>query len=331
MKKIVSYLILLCTLAAAFSCGSSDRKVLLPNVSGKAGEVLVIMDKDNWEGNLGNAARELLTRDCPGLPNKEPMYSLVNVAPAAFGDLFKIHRNIVFFNINPQGRQEGIIYRNDVWAKPQCLIQVNATTAESATELLLKEGETVIADLEQAERNRVIANTLLYENKTLAPIVSEMVGGKVHFPNGYRLKMQTDDFLWFADDKQYTYQDILVYKYPALPKDNFTVENIVAKRNEILKANVPGMFDNTYMTTSDYISPQVKFLKYNGIEFVETRGLWEVYGDYMGGPFVSHSFFSKDGKDIIVLDAFVYSPRFDKRLYMRQVESLLYSFEWDEK
>ena len=51
----------------------------------------------------------------------------------------------------------------------------------------------------------------------------------------------------------------------------------------------------------------------------------------MGGPFVSHSFFSKDGKDIIVLDAFVYSPRFDKRLYMRQVESLLYSFEWDEK
>ncbi len=329
MKRIASYLILLAAAVSALSCGSSDRKVLLPNVSGKAGEVLVIMDKDNWEGNLGNAARELLTMDCPGLPNKEPMYSLVNVAPSAFGDLFKIHRNIVYFNIDPQGAEEGIVYRNDVWARPQCLIQVNAATAESATELVRSQGETVIAALEQAERNRVIANTLLYENKTLAPIVSEMVGGKLHFPTGYRLKMKTDSFLWFADDKQYTYQDILVYKYPALPADNFTLENIVAKRNEILKANVPGMFDNTYMTTSDYIVPQVRFLKYGGLDFAETRGLWEVYGDYMGGPFVSHSFFSKDGSEVIVLDAFVYSPRFDKRLYMRQVESILYSFEWD--
>lgn len=39
------------------------------------------------------------------------------------------------------------------------------------------------------------------------------------------------------------------------------------------------------------------------------------------------------GKDIIVLEAFVFAPRYDKRQYLRQVESLLYSFEWkkDEK
>ena len=53
--------------------------------------------------------------------------------------------------------------------------------------------------------------------------------------------------------------------------------------------------------------------------------------DYMGGPFVSHSFYSKDGKDIIVLEAFVFAPRYDKRQYLRQVESLLYSFEWDSE
>ena len=58
------------------------------------------------------------------------------------------------------------------------------------------------------------------------------------------------------------------------------------------------------------------------------RGYWEVYGDYMGGPFVSHSFYSRDGKSIITLDSFVYAPKYDKRHYLRQVEALLYSFEW---
>ena len=48
----------------------------------------------------------------------------------------------------------------------------------------------------------------------------------------------------------------------------------------------------------------------------------------MGGPFVSHTFYSPDGKDLIVLEAFVHAPRFDKRQYLRQVESILSSFEW---
>ena len=51
----------------------------------------------------------------------------------------------------------------------------------------------------------------------------------------------------------------------------------------------------------------------------------------MGGPFVSHSFYSPDGEDIIVAEAFVYAPRYDKRQYLRQVESLLYSWEWVDK
>ena len=41
-------------------------------------------------------------------------------------------------------------------------------------------------------------------------------------------------------------------------------------------------------------------------------------------------FYSKDGKEIIVLEAWVYAAKYDKRQYLRQVESLLYSFEWDK-
>lgn len=50
-------------LIGAVSCGN-NAKVLLPNVSGKAGEVIIVVGKDNWEGNLGNEIGSLLARDC---------------------------------------------------------------------------------------------------------------------------------------------------------------------------------------------------------------------------------------------------------------------------
>lgn len=316
---------------ALVSCGHSG-KTLLPNVSGKAGEVIVVLDKSEWEGNLGVAVRDLLASDCPWLAQKEPLYSLINVIPSGFVDMFKVHRNIVFFQIDPQAKKEGVILRNDVWASPQCVIQVSAFDSESALALVNENADVIVNALEQAERDRVINNTLLYEEKSIAPQVKEIMGGSPHFPSGYKLLKKTDNFVWIADEKQYTTQGVLIYKYPATAgSEEFSVDNIIAHRNEILKDNVPGMFENTYMTTTEYVMPTVSFVKYKDREFAQTRGFWEVYNDYMGGPFVSHSFYSKDGKDVIVLDAFVYAPKYDKRQYLRQVESLLYSFEWSEE
>jgi len=329
MKKIIT-LIALATVLTVSCKNSGKNNAVLPNVSGKAGEVLVVLDKADWEGNLGNEIRSSLGALAPFLPQDEPLFTMVNIVPSGFSTMFKVHRNILYFNIDPQIGKSGILYKENVWAYPQCVMQINGANADSAITIFKKNSSMIIGNLEQAERNRIIANTMKYEERNLAPQVAQIAGGELHFPDGYKLKKKTADFLWVADEKQYTNQGVFVYKYPALKSDNFTEKNIIGKRNEILKANVPGMFDNTYMTTSTYQTPSITFLKYNGIQFAETRGFWEVYNDYMGGPFVSHSFYSKDGKDIIVLEAFVYAPKYDKRQYLRQVESLLYSFNWTD-
>jgi hypothetical protein len=48
----------------------------------------------------------------------------------------------------------------------------------------------------------------------------------------------------------------------------------------------------------------------------------------MGGPFISHSFTDPTGEYVVVVEAFVYNPRADKRNHLRQLEAVLYSFEW---
>lgn len=323
MKRFLPFLAAMCLLAAC-----KGGAPLLPSVSGKAGEVLVVMEKAQWDDALGAATRELLATECPYLAISEPLYTLVNIAPGAFGDLFKVHRNIVLFNLSPAVDSTCVYYRKDMWAQPQCVVQLNAPDGDAALALLSEAGENILGAIEQAERDRVIRNTLLYEEASIYAAVAPVFGGSPHFPSGYKLRKLTDDFAWIADDKQHTMQDVLIYRYPSSGEGDFDKEAILRHRNEMARANVPGMYDNTWMTTSESFPVTVSYLSYRGRKFVQTRGYWEVENDYMGGPFVSHSFYSPDGKFIIVAEAFVYSPKYDKRQYLRQVESLLYSWEW---
>ena len=319
-----------CVLSLA-GCKQGNKKNLLPNVSGKAGEVLVIIEREQWEGNLGVAIRETLAMDTPYLAQREPLFSVSNVPPGSFNNMFKMHRNLLIVNINPQNQTNGVQYQYNIWAQPQAVVQLNAADADQALELFDEAAPIVSEFFEQSERDRIITNCKLYEETALREPVQRVTGGIIHFPSGYRCRKITDDFAWIADEKQYVQQYVMVYRYPVPAQgDVFSLENIISKRNEIMKDNVPGMFDGSYMTTSTAQEPTTRSLRFKGRSFMETRGFWEVHGDFMGGPFVSHSFYSPDGKDIIVLEAFVFAPRYDKRQYLRQVESLLYSFEWDE-
>lgn len=331
MRRIVKYIIVAVAAAAAL-CSCNEKKArhaLLPNISGKAGEVIVVIDKANWEGIAGNALRDSLACETPYLPQREPLFSLVNVPQSAFTSMFQVHRNIIMMNISPSVTEPGVVYRKDVWARPQTVININAPDAETAVALIEKNSADIVATIEQAERDRIIANTKKYEELKLASVVTAMAGGSPHFPSGYKLKKRTNDFIWIDYSIQYVTQGIFVYKYPVTEgEDMMDLDNILAHTNEILMNNVPGMFENTYMTTSSFLRPSIEYKRYKGIEFAEIRGFWEVVNDFMGGPFISHAFYSKDGKEVIVLQAFVYAPKYDKRQYLRQVESIIYSFEW---
>lgn len=334
MKRFLKYLAVALAAAIALTSCSEEkkRKALLPNISGKAGEIIVVIDKGDWEGTVGNVLRDSLAKETPFLPQREPLFGLVNVPQNAFSHMFQIHRNIIVVNIENTVTEPGVVIRKDVWATPQTVIYINAADKESAVKLIEENSELICVTVEQAERDRIIRNIKKYEELKLAPVVTEMVGGSPHFPSGYKLKKRTSDFIWIEYAIQDVTQGILIYKYPVVEGEQMlSLDNILENSNEMLKNNVPGMFENTYMTTSTAARPGIEYKRYKGLDFAEIRGFWEVYNDYMGGPFVSHAFYSQDGQEVIVLQAFVYAPKYDKRQYLRQVESVIYSFEWANK
>ncbi len=333
MKRFFKYaLAIAAAVLALASCNRQKaQKALLPNISGKAGEVIIVIDKGAWEGAVGNTLRDTLAADCPFLPQAEPLYTLVNVAPSGFNNMFKVHRNIVLMNINSNVVEPGVVFRQDVWAAPQCVIGVNAPNSETAIALIKENSRKILATLEQAERDRVIANAKKFEERAVIPALRELLGGMPHFPSGYQIKARNSEFIWVTYAPQHVQQSVLTFKYPVVEgEEMMSRESLITNINAMLERNVPGMFDNTYMMIAPAVAPSVTYMKYKGHDFAEIRGLWDVHNDYMGGPFVAHAFYSQDGKEIIVLLAFVYAPKYDKRHYLRQIESILYSFEWAE-
>lgn len=315
---------------ALASCGNSDDSAYMKTVNGKAGEVIVILDKTNWDSEVGTSVRDVLGKDYPMLPQREPSFTLININENAFSDLFKGHRNILYFNISDKVAENGVFVKRNVWAQPQIVITVDARDARTADSLVKADGEVIFSAIDQIEKERIARSSKKFEESSIRSVVAERFGGSPYFPKGYSIKKVADGFIWISSEKTYINQGILIYTLPFDGVQFPSLETVIAEQNEVLKNNVPGMFPNSYMTTSTAITPTMTSYKYKDKSYVEIRGLWEVANDYMGGPFVEHVLYSKDPNKLLVIQGFVYAPRYKKRNLVRQVESVVYSFDWAE-
>jgi hypothetical protein len=325
--KTIHFLLLSLTLAGLTACDDTQLK---SSITGKAGEIVVIYDKVLWDTVFTKEVRNIIAPYYPCLPQQERIFDLVDIPTNSFSRIFEVHRNLVFLQITPDTVPARIVVKHDIWATPQTVVRVNATTGEELLALLRQEQTRFINIVEQAERDRVISNAKKYEATSLRDTVNKLFGGSPYFPDNYLLRKAANNFVWISYEVQKAQLGMFIYKYPYKDSTTFKLENIIARRNEILKREVPGMMENSYMTTSTQETPISRNVLYNKIHFVETRGLWELANDFMGGPFISHTFFEPSGKEMIVLEAFVYHPRGEKRNFLRQVESIIYSFEWEE-
>ena len=327
-RTAVLLLLLSALVLTACNRKPKDREQYLPNITGNAGEVLVVINKGYWEGELGSTLREILAGEYPFLPQREAVFKLFNATPGGFTGSYLLHRNIVIVNVSPEVDTTGIRMTRNSWAKPQVIVTVSATTPEEASELISDNRELIVNTIEQAERDRLIASSKKYEDKEVRMAVTENIGGSPYFPTGFTMKKNTPEFMWISQETTYVNQGILIFKFPYTDSSQLTPEYLKNKLHDLWQANVPGMRENSYMTFNKVIDPGFNNIEYNGQTMVEMRGLWEVENDYMGGPFVCHIFPDPARENIIILNAFVYAPKYDKRKYLRQVESIIYSFDW---
>ena len=327
--------IILTALIAATAAGCKAVNTLTDSKKasqGKPYELIVVCPQQEWTGEVGDTLRAVLTAPVPYLNQTEPLFDVLRVQERGFTGLVADHRNILKIRIDPSLPEVTTGVEYDVTARPQIVLTTAGPDDRSLVEYISKNRENLVHALEQAERDRAVEANSKFYNTGIDAAVRKTFGVGIKVPKGYVLAKQTDDFLWARYEYPTASQGFFIYAYPYEGPESLTPEALVKARNEFA-ALIPGPSDGSYMTTSDAFAPDFRMFRLEGRLWCEMRGFWDVYGDFMGGPFVSYTTVDTKTNRVITLDGYVYAPDLNKprkRNYIRGIEHLLYTIQFPD-
>lgn len=324
MEKIACGLSLL---AAGMMLAACNSGPVVTRATGFAYEAVVVMEKDYWDGPAGEAVNGQLEAPVAGLPQAEPSIKVSYSQPKDFNGLLKYVRNILIVDIDPDiYTKVSLSEEKDCWASGQLVLTLKAPSPEliadytrqypgRLTEIFVKEEMSrAVRQLEKTYSSTVMG--VLKKNHRLALNVPEEI---VYYKD-------TADFFWATNNASTGRMDVVVYTFPYTDPETFTAGYLVAMRDSMLKANLPGSFPGSYMATeTKYLDVDYSPIELEGKYCGVMRGLWKMVGDMMGGPFVSHTRLDEKNQRVVVAEGFVYAPETDKRNYIRRIEAALFT------
>ncbi|WP_455672068.1 DUF4837 family protein [Phocaeicola sp.] len=324
MKRIAFYLSLVLVVLVLASCKKGQKSLFTPTSSGRAYEVLVVVNNAMWDRAAGRALFDVLDTNVPGLPQPERSFRISNVDPMHFDRVLKIFRNIIVVDIQDIYTQPKLKFSRNVYAAPQMIMTIQAPNEKEFEEFVEKNGQVIIDFFVKAEMNRQVSLLREKHNDIVSTKVASMFDCDIWVPAELSNYKTGKDFIWASTNRATADMNFVMYSYPYADKDTFTKEYFVHKRDSVMKENIPGEREGMYMAT-DSMFVDVENIMVKGEYAQEARGLWQMEGDMMGGPFVSHARVDRANGRVIVVEAFIFSPDKLKRNLMRQMEASLYT------
>ena len=315
------------TKQATAKTSKKKKPLLMPNATGLPYEMLVVMDDEQWERPLGRAVFNVLDTDVPGLPQSERSFRISRVDPSAFNsNMFRIMRNVIKVDIQNIYSQPKFKFARNVYSYPQMVMTLQAPDEASLTEYINANQQSIIDFFTKAEMNREIENLREKHNPEVSRLAREILDVDVWVPWEVNRFKKGKDFLWASTNIGKKDMSIVLYAYPYTDRNTFTLEYFLQKRDSVMKVNIPGGPEGSYMTTNhDYVYVEDGTVRGKYAQIA--RGLWRVQGDRMGGPFVSHSRVDEVNGRVVVAEAFIYAPESLKRDFLRRMEAALYTVQ----
>jgi hypothetical protein len=306
--------------------------------TGKTNEILIVTNNQKqWESPVGETIREFFEQDMIGLPQPEAIFYLFNIPESAMNKIFRRIHNIFIVDINPDITKPLIEIKRNLWARPQMVIKITAPDEGIFISLFLEHRERFLKLYNDLEIQRTNEYFSMAKSVSLTRKLKNKFGLSLDIPGGFAIAYEDKDFIWLRQTLHKAKQDaelgIMVYTYNYNNTSAFSPENIITVRDSITKRHVPGPTKGSFMAVSDQFFPPVftRTSDFTTDFAVETRGLWKVVNDFMGGPFISYTFVDPEHERVITLDGYVYNPNGLKRNFVRQLEAIFNTLKFEEK
>lgn len=259
---------------------------------------------------------KVLSIEAEALPQPEPQFDAVKMKLSDYELAIK-KNSTVLIDIDKKKHHSPTV----TWQTENGTIQVflNADSRESLANAIDSLGEIMRRQLLRHEMALATAQLRAKHNPKAEEKVKETTGVEMLIPADMQKSKQGEQFIWLTNDALTGMQSICVYFYPGI---TLNAERALAMRDSVMRVNIEGETKDMHMATTAG-SVTSHFVKNKGREVLVQRGLWEMKGDAMGGPFVSRSYVDSVNHRIVVKEAFVYAPERKKRNLIRQVEAAI--------
>lgn len=333
MKKLNLIAMIMILIVSLSSCVNEDKakESRKARSVGGTSEILMITQNDEqWKGQMGQAVRDFFEQEQYGLPQPEKNFKVAHLNIDALNDMFKKHRNLIIAKIDKDIKNPLVETQKNWESEPQFVIRITASSPESWVRTFESQKDGLKLIFNENERARFQEFFRPTTDYKIVNKLKERFGVTMNIPEGYFIGIDKDDFMWIRKETSDMSMAFLIYELPYKDTADLNPNNIIKVRDSIVEKYIPGPIDGSYMTTDkEFLTPVFKTLpEFPAGYAVETRGLWNVVGDFMAGPFVSYSIVNPESDKIVTAEGWVYYPNKEKRDLLRQQESILYSLKF---
>ena len=305
-----------------------DKKaVYKPESSARINSITVVVDNDNWNNTIGDKIRNLYADEYEGLPQIEERFTLKQMPYEAFSGFSRSSRNIIY--INKISKPE-FFFEIDKYARPQIYLEIKGNSIKSILEQIDKSKTEAINKFtngEIEENKRRILKSPLKDTSAMEDFLIDM-----KMPSAYSLYKQDQNLIWYQKQIQSGHSNIIVTELA--DKKNifdYNIPNLIKLRDSIGEIFLPGRNPESFMISEKEYLPYQKKVSYYGIKMLETRGTWEVKGDFMGGPFLNYLIEDKLNDRVLFIEGFVFAPSKRKRDNIIEIEAIVKSLKFKKE
>jgi hypothetical protein len=354
--KLLSILLLVLGGVVFSGCESIEYR---PSAVGREGEIVVVMDSTNWEGELGDAVREHVAPYLGTLPAPEREFEIRRISINSQKTLESLQKqkNVIFVaplsEDTPEARflksrldeeataaikggGTSVISKRDLWRKDQQIVYLLGETDSSLVALLAERGDDIRYTFNVITRERVGED--MFKKGRQPKIEADLMrkhGFAVNAQHDYFSAIDSTNFVWLrrvvSSD---SWRSLFVYYIEDFNPNSLTPEWVYEARERLTETWIRGNMDG-FVSIDFRRELNTENIDFLGHFAYETRGLWHMVGrdpekgivEYgMGGPFLNYTFYDESSRRLYMIDGMVFAPGYDKREFLRQMEVISHTF-----
>ena len=316
MLPLISLLLVLLS-----GCNRGNGK--LPKSTGQPYEVVL-------EGDTDSIVTKILTEEVPALPQPEPLCRLIQVKKGKTHGSYLLVRTRIVVNI-PAAEFSVGLSRNEN-ASPQTVIRISARSPQQLREKLNPEKLRQLVDEAELEHlASIISTNPSKQNREMQQLVKKNFGISMNIPAEMQASKKAKNFIWISNNASSGMKNLIIMRVEKVKSEERRAGKVKSEERRVknsdafspqekqqtdsmLRTNMPGETDSMYMV----------------IPVLSERGLWEMKGDAMGGPYVMRRICLGKGKDEIIIIGFVYAPEMKKKILIKQLEAAISTIKYKQ-